>query len=110
LDWGEQAETIRLAASEGGREIPDLPFLVNKPELAEHLEFEWRAFLDLRRDRSNGFELGRIPWSSIDRYAQRYRIDDLDEFERFARLISAMDDADREHHQQMTPPPNHPPK
>lgn len=34
---------------------------------------------------------GPIPWSAIDRYAERYGIDDLDEFERFRRFIRGQD-------------------
>jgi hypothetical protein len=52
--------------------------------------FEWEAFGQLATDRTIGMEAGAIPWSSIDRYARRYRIDE-DEFDRFARLIRAMD-------------------
>jgi len=37
--------------------------------------------------------LGPIPWNVINEYAQRYRIDDLDAFDRFVFYIRAMDDA-----------------
>lgn len=36
---------------------------------------------------------GSIPFSAIDRYAARYGIDDLDEFDRFRRMIRAQDRA-----------------
>lgn len=36
---------------------------------------------------------GSIPFSSIDRYAVRYGIEDLDEFDRFRRMIRAQDRA-----------------
>lgn len=36
---------------------------------------------------------GAIPFSSIDRYAARYGIEDLDEFDRFRRMIRAQDRA-----------------
>lgn len=34
---------------------------------------------------------GSIPWAAIERYADRYGIHDLDEFERFVRMIRAQD-------------------
>lgn len=53
--------------------------------------FHWNAFWDLGKDRAFGFGVGPIPWSAIDRYAQRHQIDDPDEFDRFNLLVSAMD-------------------
>lgn len=32
-----------------------------------------------------------LPFSSIDRYAARYGLDDIDEFDRFRSLIRAVD-------------------
>lgn len=58
--------------------------------------FEWEAFGALSTDRPVGFARGAIPWSSIDRYAQRYGLDD-DDFGRFQRLIRAMDAAYLDH-------------
>lgn len=37
--------------------------------------------------------IGAIPWSSLDAYAQRYGIEDIDEFERFSFLIREIDAA-----------------
>lgn len=37
--------------------------------------------------------LGPVPWSAIDRYAERHGIDDPDEYERFVRLIRTLDAA-----------------
>nr|WP_246659473.1 hypothetical protein [Ancylobacter moscoviensis] len=53
------------------------------------LEFEWRAFWALSSSRSSGPH-GVIPFASVDRYAERYGIDDVDRFERFQGLIAAM--------------------
>lgn len=36
--------------------------------------------------------LGPIPWSVINAYADRYGICDIDEFERFVRLIRVIED------------------
>lgn len=61
----------------------------------EHLNSVWRAYHALRTDRQVGMDMGPIMFSSIDRYARRYSIDDLDEFERFMALIRALDHAER---------------
>lgn len=37
--------------------------------------------------------VSQIPFTSIDRYASRYRINSIDEFERLHVLLGAMDDA-----------------
>lgn len=65
--------------------------MLAKPDLPGHLAFEWTAFQRLSRDRPVGFSIGPIPWASIDRYAARYGPHDADAFERFERLIAAMD-------------------
>jgi hypothetical protein len=65
---------------------------VSRVDPFEHLLFEWEAFGALSTDRPVGFDRGAIPWSSIDRFAQRYAIEG-DEFDRFCRLIRAMDSA-----------------
>nr|WP_046869357.1 hypothetical protein [Microvirga massiliensis] len=35
--------------------------------------------------------LGPIPFTAIDAYARRYRIDDVDEFDRFITLVKVQD-------------------
>lgn len=77
--------------------IEAVPALRDRPELDGHLDFEWRAFRDLRNDRIIGMGLGPIWWTSINCYAVRHGIDDPDAFERFAFLMQAMDDAYRAH-------------
>lgn len=53
------------------------------------------AFRALSGDRAMGFgAVGSIPFMAIDRYAERY---DIEDFERFHRLIRAMDAAYIEH-------------
>lgn len=74
-----------------------MPFLESKPELDDHLDFAWQAFVALSSDRQLGMSVGPIPWSSIDRYALRFGIDGGDDFEAFAALISAMDGAYLDH-------------
>lgn len=59
----------------------------------EHLQFTWSAFWDLNTDRPVGMGVGPIPFTAIDRYADRYGIEGLDAFDALRELIRAMDDA-----------------
>lgn len=63
--------------------------LAERPVVHPHLEFEWRAFWALLSDRPAGPHAA-IPFSSIDRYAERYGIRGADEFERFRDLLAAL--------------------
>jgi hypothetical protein len=56
------------------------------------LEAYYEAFAELSTDRQSGTSIGPIPWSSIDRYASRYGIED-DAFEYLIRMVRALDDA-----------------
>jgi hypothetical protein len=47
----------------------------------------------LSSDRSFGMSEGPIPFSAIDRYARRYGIDALDEFEAFLAIMQGVDQA-----------------
>lgn len=71
--------------------------LQSRVEVEAHLRFEWRAFADLSTDRPVGMGVRPIPWSCIDRYARRYGIDDLDDFEAFLSLMRAMDAVHLDH-------------
>lgn len=71
-----------------GAHVPDLETRVRP---APHLTFYWNAFYNLSSDRQRGFGAGPIPWSSIDRYAIRYQVDQPEQFELFVRLVRAMD-------------------
>ena len=66
------------------------PAISTAPEIWPHLTFYLEAFFALSPDRHEG---GAIPFSAVDRYAARYGLDDVDEFERFRTLIRALDDA-----------------
>lgn len=68
---------------------------MSQPDLSPHLVQVWEAFHNLTTERQLGAlgGCGPIPWSSIERYARRYGIEELDEFEWFARLIRAVDTA-----------------
>jgi hypothetical protein len=61
-------------------------------EVQPRLVFFWTAFADLSSDRQLGFGVRPIPWSAVDRFADRYGVpDDMDEYERFKTLIRLMD-------------------
>jgi hypothetical protein len=64
----------------------------NKVDVYHELMSDWRAFWALSTDRPSGLAQGAIPWSSLDRYAQRYAIAG-DEFDRFVAMMRAMDAA-----------------
>ena len=78
-------------ARKSGQKIHDLETKV-APE--QRLLFHWMAFARLSGDRAQGMGLGPIPWTAIDRYAERYDvIADADEYDRFVGLIRAIDRA-----------------
>lgn len=64
---------------------------LNPPELWPHLRFYWDAFTTLGTDRSVGMAEGPIPFSAVDRYARRYGIDDIDDFDVFLRIMRGLD-------------------
>jgi hypothetical protein len=68
------------------------------PELYQGLSDIFTAFWKLDSDRPIGMVAGRIPWSSIDRYARRFDITNDEDFHRFEYLIREMDDAWIVHH------------
>lgn len=54
-----------------GRPIP--PQIKNAPRIVTGAEFYYEAFDDLLSEMpNNGFGLGRIPWSSIERWADQH--------------------------------------
>ena len=64
-----------------------VPSLDNRPSLMPHLSVYWDAFHSLRYDRQIGMAVGPIPWSSLDRYAQRYDVGDFSVFEGHLRAM-----------------------
>ncbi|WP_443136519.1 phage tail assembly chaperone [Methylobacterium sp. Leaf106] len=90
MEWGERAEWLADLAEEDGIEPKAL---IDRPDLPEHLIFAWDAFWRLSGDRQLGFgSPGPIQFASIDRYAERFGILATEEFDRFCRLVRAMDD------------------
>lgn len=70
--------------------------LANKPEIEDGLDWYLAAFWDLTHDRQMGAMggAGGIPWTAIDRYADRHEID---EFDTFKTVLKALDGVYLEH-------------
>jgi hypothetical protein len=88
VSWGAKIEHWEHVRSLG-RPVPE--GYDKRPTVENAFRFYEDAFWRLNNDRALGFGIGPIPFSSIDRYAQRYRIVDLDEFETFLTIIKALD-------------------
>ena len=69
----------------------------NAPELWFGLELYLNAFFDLNTERSSGMGVGPIPWSAIDRYAERHGFDDEQRTD-LQYHIRALDATYIEHH------------
>lgn len=62
------------------------------PEIDAELLFYIRAFWTLSSDRALGMAVGPIPWTAIDRYAERLGIiDDEVEYTDFVEIIQTLD-------------------
>lgn len=90
MEWGDKVVFLEDMARESGR-VPKA--LAARPDIPADLEFVWDAFWRLSTDRPVGFSVGRIPFSAITAYADRYGIAGIDAFDRFEQLIRAMDRA-----------------
>lgn len=64
---------------------------LERPDFGPSLDFIWDAFWILSSDRSLGMSEGPIPFASINRFAQRYGLDDLASFDEFSALIRGLD-------------------
>jgi hypothetical protein len=62
------------------------------PRLRDGLIFYFEAFRALRFDGEGAFGAGRIPWTSIERYAARHNLDN-DELDTLEGHLRAMEDA-----------------
>jgi len=89
MEWGDKIEWLQDLEEEDGKTPAAL---LRQPELSPDLEVVLTAFSRLSRDRAVGFALGPIPWSSIDRYAERHGIDG-DAMDRLSFLLMRMDGA-----------------
>ena len=69
-----------------------------RPEIEPYLIFVWDAFRELCSDRpASAAGMGAISFSSVDRYAARVGLCDIDAFSRFLTLIRRMDAAYLDH-------------
>ena len=90
MEWAEQEEWFADLAKEG--EAPKV--YTDRPDIRRDLMTYWQAFWALTGDRQVFMGgVSQIPFTSIDSYASRYRINSIDEFERLHVLLGAMDDA-----------------
>lgn len=71
------------------------PWWDDRPVLPESVGWVKRAFDALTTTRGIGMTVGPIPWTAVDRYAERYGLDG-DGFERLQVWIRMMDHAARE--------------
>jgi hypothetical protein len=62
------------------------------PEVPAEMRFYLDAFWTLSTDRTYGMGIGPIPWSAVDRYAQRLGIaDDEVEYTDFVQILQLLD-------------------
>ena len=87
MDHGESEEGIVELAIEGGWSIPE--HIQNRPTLLQGLEAFYNAFHALDTERSHQFGLVKIPWSSIQYYAD---VNGLDAYDTHY-LVRSMDNA-----------------
>lgn len=90
MQWGKDLQFLLDLYEETGK-MPRA--LETRVELPEHLDFFWDAFWECSTDRKLGFgALGEIPFSALDRYANRFGVVGP-AFDRFRYLLRRMDTA-----------------
>lgn len=87
---GPSEQQIVAQALRMGKPIPDR--ILNAPELHLGLELYLNAFLDLDSERSHGFGLTAIPWTSIKQYADAFELDEVQTSDLFF-FVKKMDQA-----------------
>lgn len=71
--------------------LQNLPDKIKEaPQILPGLELYYEAFTELSSSRNSGMSIGAIPWTAIDRWAERYEIEE-DDFERLAIYIRMLD-------------------
>lgn len=104
LEFGPHAASIAAAAREMGQPVPEDAIAPPVPEdAARAYEAFWRLSGGRPMTLQSRFGDGPaplivprpmpIPWIAIHAYAERYGINDIDEFEMFADLVRACDEA-----------------
>ena len=90
MEWADSVDYLKRLVEQG----QDVPVLRRRPQIRPHLLFYWEAYTAVSNDRGGGMAGPTpIPFSSIDRFAKRYGIDGIDEFDRLLRIIQMMDAA-----------------
>lgn len=74
MDMGSVERNIAKQAIRFGNPIPKR--IAESPELKNGLGLYLTSFFELDTERSHGFSLTRIPWSSIATYAAYYDFDE----------------------------------
>lgn len=87
MDHGASEDGIIELALEGGWAIPE--HIQNRPILLQGLDVFYDAFHALDTERSHQFSTVKIPWSSIQYYAE---VNELDAYD-LHYLIRSMDNA-----------------
>lgn len=82
-------QRIIEAAVRRRQPLPDV--IANAPELLLGLDAYFEAFVELSTCRGLGMSAGPIPWTAIDRYAQRHGYSD-EGFDYLVRMVRAMDE------------------
>jgi len=92
LTWGPKVRQLEETELKTGKPIKALD---SRPEILPGLGPIWVAFQTLSAGRSIGVGMVAMPcpitFQDIDAYARRYGPEDPDDFERFLRLIRALD-------------------
>lgn len=68
-----------------------LPDHLVRPLLSDEAEIYHEAFMELSSDRQTGYVAGPIPFTAIDRYAERFGFSDPDEFRTLLDMIRVQD-------------------
>lgn len=90
MELGPSEQNIAKQAMRSGQPIPDR--IANAPKLRLGLIFYLQAFFDLDAERSHGWGLGRIPWSSLVQYASFYDLDE-EQTDSLVYFVKALDAA-----------------
>ncbi len=76
-------------AIDRGQPAPD--WYLDRPELSESEMFFLEAFEELTDDRAHGAtSVGRIPWTARQQYAERHRLDEINQ-ETFHAVLKRLD-------------------
>lgn len=77
--WGDKPPQLIEMLMQSD-DVAGIQRYLDRPTLQDHLGFYWGVFWDLANHEG-------IPFADLDRYAARYGIEDVDEFDRFATVV-----------------------